>query len=431
MKTTASSLDGLKKSLIVELPIDKFKQKITKILKNVAANAKIDGFRKGHIPAAVIEQHFGTKAKADATNELIMETLHEALNDAKLEPAEQPALTKVDPQDKTFSYTVEFEVFPEFEVQDFAKLKFSQVKVKITADDEQKALENLAVGMTEYTEVTRPAKQLDRLKIDFVGSIDGVEFPGGAAKDFELILGQSKMIKGFEEGLIATKKDQVVSLNLKFPADYQQAELAEKNAVFKINIVSVNAPKKPDIDDKFAQKLGEKDLTSLKKVIGEQMQKKAIEDSASANRRTVFDALTNANDFIVPKSIVAAESKSLLKNMQERMKSQNMSIPAGLDDATFTTDATQRVKLSLLVAQISKDEKIKVTPQQIDEKLIEMTKGQGENAQKTIDHYQQSKQNMASIEAVLIEDIINDLIISKAKITIEDKGFEEFIGHGH
>ena len=133
MKTSLAKLEGLNRSLTVELPIDKFNSKTDKVLQNMASQVKIDGFRKGRAPISLLRKRFGANASADAANELVQETLADALEDSKANPAAQPSLTKVDSKDsKTFYYTVEFEVVPEIKTEDFSKLKVEQIEFKIT-----------------------------------------------------------------------------------------------------------------------------------------------------------------------------------------------------------------------------------------------------------------------------------------------------------
>ena len=203
MKTSLSTLEGLKRSLRVELPIDTFNQKTDKILQSLAKKARIDGFRKGKIPATILRQRFGASAKADATNEVVSETLEEALTDADVSPAAQPSLTTVDTESSdNFIYTIEFEVYPEVSVAPLSNLNIDQISATVSDEDEERALQDLQDRATEYKTVKRKSKNGDRLIIDFEGLLDGESFEGGAAEGFEIILGRGAMIEGFEQGLI-------------------------------------------------------------------------------------------------------------------------------------------------------------------------------------------------------------------------------------
>ena len=133
MKTSLNTLEGLKRSLTVDLPIDSFNEKKDKIINNLSKNTKIDGFRKGKVPVAIIRQRFGANANSDATNEMVSESLENALKDAEVIPAVQPDLIKVDLDDKkNFSYTIEFEVFPEINVAPLTDLSIDQIGAEVS-----------------------------------------------------------------------------------------------------------------------------------------------------------------------------------------------------------------------------------------------------------------------------------------------------------
>ena len=156
MKTSLETLEGLNRALTVELPIEDFNNKVDAVLQKMASQATIDGFRKGKAPISILRQRFGGNAKNDATNEIVGETLGQALEEAKVAPAHQPALTKIDADsDKVFTYTVSFEVFPEVEVADFAKLEIEQSEVKISKADEKSTMDGLQEQQTEFKSVKR------------------------------------------------------------------------------------------------------------------------------------------------------------------------------------------------------------------------------------------------------------------------------------
>jgi len=176
MKTSLTTLEGLKRSLTVELPVD-------------TSKVRIDGFRKGKIPANILRQRFGASAKSDAATEMVSETLEDALKDADVVPAAQPSLTNVDTENsESLIYTIEFEVYPEIKLNALSSLKIDQVTSKVTEEDEERALQDLQDRSTEYKSVKRKSKEGDRLIIDFEGLMDGESFEGGAAEAFEIIL---------------------------------------------------------------------------------------------------------------------------------------------------------------------------------------------------------------------------------------------------
>jgi len=426
MKTSLAELEGLKRSLTVELPIDTFKTKTDKVLQSMASQAKIDGFRKGKVPISLLRKRFGASASADAANEVVSETLGDALEESKANPAAQPMLTKIDSKDdKIFYYTVEFEVFPEIQAGDFSKIKVEQIDVKITKEDEKSTVDGLKEQLTEYTTVKRKSKLGDRLTIDFKGMIDGEVFDGGEAENFDLIIGKGSMIEGFEEGLTDISSNKTVTLDLKFPKQYHAQNLAGKDVTFEITLKDVGAPKIPKLDEKFAEKFGEKDMESLYKKMKAQMRIEADGIVAKQNKDAVFAELLVANEFEVPQSSVENEAQSLLQEMEARLQQQGIPSNDKIHASEFTEEATKRVKLGLLVNKIATDNKLSAGKAQVNDKLKEISQSYGENAQQMIDYYNQDPKRLAGIESLVIEKMVVDLVLEKAKVTSKNMKFKE------
>jgi len=426
MKTSLEKLEGLKRSLTVELPIDTFNQKTDKVLQSMASQAKIDGFRKGKVPVSLLRKRFGASASTDAANEVVNETLGNALEESKSNPVSQPTLTKIDSNDgKFFYYTVEFEVFPEVKAADFSKIKVEQVKVKITKEDEDRTLNGLKEQLTEYATVKRKSKTGDRLTIDFKGTIDGEVFDGGEAENFIIVLGKGSMIEGFEDGLTDVSTGKSIKLNLTFPKEYHADNLAGKEVIFEINVKDVASPKKPKLDEKFAEKFGEKDMDSLYIALKERMRVEADSIVSKRNKDSVLEQLLQENDFEVPQASVESEAQLLLKDMESQLQQQGIPSNGNIPLSNFNDEATKRVKLGILVRKIVEDNKLSAEKDQVNDKLKEMAQSYGENAQQMIDYYNQDPNRLAGIESLVIEQMVVDLVLEKAKVTSKNLKFEE------
>ena len=428
MKTSLTKLEGLKRSLTVELPIDTFNQKTEKIIKSLASKVRIDGFRKGKIPAAILRQRVGGSAKSDAANEIVTETLAEALTDADVSPAAQPSLVNVDTENsEKFIYTIEFEVYPEIKVASLSNLKMDQVDSKVTEEDEERALQDLQDRSTEYKTVKRKSKEGDRLIIDFEGLLDGESFEGGAAEGFEIVLGRGTMIEGFEKGLIDIAPEKTVEVTATFPEDYHVENLAGREAVFKVTINEVGEPTEVKRDDEFAKKFGEKDFETMKSRMSKQMQVELESRLVQQNKDTAFSVLLDANDFEVPEGSVSAESLKLQQDMESRMEQQGMPSKGKLPAEMFQEEAARRVKLGLLINKIATDGEIKAEKEQVDAKLNEMALQYGESAQQMIDWYNTDPSRLANIESIVVEDMVAKHVADQAKVTMTDKTFLEIM----
>lgn len=428
MKTSLNTLEGLKRSLTVELPIDSFNEKKDKIINNLSKNAKIDGFRKGKVPVAILRQRFGANANSDATNEMVSDSLENALKDAEVMPAAQPALTKVDLDDKkTFSYTLEFEVFPEINVAPLSDLTINQIGAEVSDEDEARALQELQDSATEYKSVKRKSKTGDRLIIDFEGMVDGEAFEGGAAEGFEIILGRGKMIDDFESGLIDVVAGKELEVSATFPQEYSVEELSGKAAVFKVKVNEVGSPKEVKLDDSLAKHFGEKDFDAMKTRMLTQMKTELDSRLMQKNKDVVFTALLDANEFDVPQGSVDEEANKLQSDMASRMEQQGIPAKSNLPEGLFQEEAVRRVKLGLLVNKIADDNEIMPDKELVNAKLQLMASSYGENAQQMLDWYNADPQRISGIESVVKEEMVVTLISEKAKINLTKKDFLEIM----
>ncbi len=428
MKTSLTTLEGLKRSLTVELPVDTFNQKTEKIIQSLGAKVRVDGFRKGKVPANILRQRFGASAKSDAATEMVSETLEDALKDADVSPAAQPSLTNIDTENsQNLIYTLEFEVYPEIKLNSLSSLKIDQVASKVTEEDEERALQDLQARSTEYKSVKRKSKDGDRLIIDFEGLMDGESFEGGAAEGFEIILGRGAMIEGFEKGLIDVAPGKTVEVNATFPEDYHVENLAGREALFKVKINEVGSPIELKRDDEFAKKFGEKDFESMKSRMSSQMKLELDSRLVQQNKDTAFSALLEANDFDVPEGSVSSEALRLQQDMESRMEQQGMPSKGKLPAEMFNEEAARRVKLGLLINKIATDSEITAEKDLVDAKLNEMSLQYGESAQQMIDWYNTDPSRLANIESIVVEDLVAKHIAEKAKVTSTDKTFLEIM----
>jgi len=423
MKTSLETLNGLKRALTVELAADLFEQKTNEVLKDIATKAQIDGFRKGKVPMAILRKQFGAQASSDAVNDVVSDTLMDALTDAKVNPASRPNITKIDAENKeTFSYTVEFEVYPEIKVADFSTVKVEQLEATMTAADEDETLKGLSDSAVDFKAVERQSQDGDQVIIDFKGSLNGEVFEGGVAADFKLVLGKGSMIEGFEDGLQGVAAGDSVTLNLTFPEEYHASQLAGKEVVFEVDVKEVAVPTAPELDDKFAEKFGEKTMDGLRKSISERMGVELKTRLANQNKDALFSALLEVNDFEVPQASVDQEAEVLWQDMQQHMKQQGMT--SQVLASTFNSEATRRVKLGLLVNQIATENKIEATKEQLDAKLAEMAASYGEQAQQMIDYYNADPSRMTSIESMVVEEMVQEVILKSAEVTAKQTTFK-------
>lgn len=431
MKTTLITLDGLARELKVELAIADFQAAVKVELNKLAKTVKLNGFRDGKVPIQVIQQRFGASIRAEIGQKMVSEQLPKAFKQEEVSPAATPNLTVLDTDNpKALTFTVLFDVFPEIELAPINELSFSQTQCDIKQTDIDQTILDLRRQQANYTKTEARAVDTDRVNIDFTGCINEVVFEGGKAKSFDIILGQGKMVKGFEQGLLGKKSGDTFELDIIFPTDYQIAELSGKAAVFSIIVNDVFSMILPELDNELAKKYHKKNVNDLVASVKENMQFELEKNLSAANKEQAFNALAQANPLEIPQSAILEEAKHLLDDTKKKMQQQNMDAKMidTMEVNAFNDEAKKRLHFGLLMAKISDEEKIEASPEQVDAKIKNIAIENGQSEKSTLEWYHKDdKQNLMGIKSLLTEDLILAHLIENAKVNNNNKTFQNLV----
>lgn len=424
---------GLKKQFSIKVPAKKFEDAVNKKLDEISRKAKIQGFRPGKAPKAMVEKQYKASVMGEALENLVQDSTAELLKEKKINPAVLPdvKISKFE-EGKDIEMEVSVETMPEIEVGDFSKIELEKQVVEVAEEEVEKALKYLADSRRETKKVEddRASKKDDTLIINFSGSIDGVEFQGGKGEKYPLVLGSGTFIPGFEDQLTGKKAGEKVDVKVKFPEEYHAKDLADKDAVFAVEVVEIREPKVVEIDDEFAKSLGEKDLTSLK----EKVKARIGEDYEKASRmkikRKLLDALDKEYKFEAPESLVTQEYDAIVKQYEHakehgHLDEDEKSKPEKDILAEYKTIAIRRVKLGLLLSEVAKQVKIIVEPNDINAAIMEEARKYPGQEQMVMEYYLKNKQAIESLKAPIYEDKIIDHILGKVKLQNKPVSLEE------
>jgi len=429
MQVSVESGEGLVKRLLVNLPADKVNELVDTKLKEAARTVRMDGFRPGKVPLRVVKQRYGEQVRQDAYGELIQSSYYEAVTQENLKPVGDPSIElREDEADGGLAYTATFEVMPEVEVAELSALEIKRPVTEVVDADVDNMIEKLRQQRTEWIDVDRGAQNDDRVTLDFTGIMDGEAFEGGTASDIPLVLGSGTMIPGFEEGLVGAKAGDKPVLELKFPEDYRVEDLAGKDVTFEVEVKAVAEPKLPDVDEEFVKSMGIEDGTeeSLRKEIRENMEREVRQKVKGRTKEQVMDALLAANDLSVPAAMVSQEAAALKEQTQQEMAQSGQQSTVDLPVSVFEPQAERRVKLGLLVGEIMQKNEIEVDQSRVDEAIAEQA-STFEDPQEVINWYKENAQARASVENVVLEDQVVDLILNQAKVEEETLSFDELL----
>ncbi|MBR1825701.1 MAG: trigger factor [Alphaproteobacteria bacterium] len=425
MKVKEEKSTGLNKKYNITIASADFAAAVDKKLAEVAKDLKVPGFRAGHAPKAMIEKKYRPSVLGEVLDDMVRDAVNEVISQNNLRPAAQPDVKLDKFEDgKDIEFTMEAEVLPEIELGDFSKISLTKYVAKVPAEDVEKAVQQIAASRrnTSKVEEDRTAQKGDVVVIDFVGSIDGVEFNGGKGNDYPLELGSNSFIPGYEDQLIGHKVGETVNVKTSFPENYHAKDLAGKEALFVTTIKELRTYTPVEINDEFAKSVGAKDLADLKTNI----EKRIAEDYENASRlklkRELFDVLDKDYKFEVPQKLIDAEFEAIEKQYQNAKANNSLDETDKARDekdilAEYKDIALRRVKLGLVLSEVSNKEKITLTSEDINKAIMNEAKRYPGQEQMVFEYYVRNKEAIENLRAPAFEEKIIDYIISKANVT--------------
>lgn len=441
MQIVEKSVEGLSRVYGVTVPAAQLAEKVEARIAEITPTLNLKGFRPGKVPAGHVRKMFGRSLMSEVVEQTITETTQKVLADNNLRPAGEPDLRpegdiqQVVEGKADLAYEIALEVIPEFEPTDFSTIALKRPVYEPTDKEVDEAVAELAESSKTYEPrkgKTVKAKDGDQLLIDFVGRVDGEAFEGGSAEDATLTLGSGQFIPGFEEQLVGAKPEDEVLVKVTFPAEYQAAHLAGKDAEFTVTVKEVRAPKASKVDDDLAQRLGIEDLEKLKELLRSNLQSQFAGATRFKLKRALLDVLDEKHDFPLPPRMVEAEFTQIWDQVQEDKTAGNLP-PEDADKSDdqlrdeYRKIAERRVRLGLVLAEVGRINNVQVTEQELAEAMRQEAMRYGPQAQQIFDFLRQNPSAQAQIRAPIFEEKVVDLIVSKAKVEDEKVSREELL----
>ena len=432
MQVTETLVEGLRRELQVVIPQGELGKRFESRLDEVKDQVQIKGFRKGKVPLAHLKKLYGRSLMAEVLEQALNETSQQAVAERKERPATRPDIKLSEDKDEIeriltgqqdLAFTMKYEALPEIAITDLSTLKLEQEVADVAPDAVDKALgELLDNGTTYEPQADKAGADGDRLTIDFVGSIDGVEFEGGKGEAVELVLGKSRFIPGFAEGLFGAKAGEERTVTPTFPDDYPEKSLAGKQASFAVTVKEVAAPKRPEANDEFAKTLGVEGIDKLKDLIKGRIASEYATISRNKIKRHVLDALDGAHDFALPQSLVEGEFSGLWAQMTKSLEQQGKTFAdEGRKEEDVQSEyrkiAERRVRLGLLVGEIGQKNSIDVSQDELRQALMEQARRYPGQEKFVYEYYQKNPQAIMELRAPLFEDKVVDYIVENASVT--------------
>ncbi|MFT6915864.1 MAG: trigger factor [Motiliproteus sp.] len=429
MQVSVEATSPLERQMTITVPAERIENDVTSRLKQTARTARIDGFRPGKVPMKVLKSRYGAGVRQEVLGEVIQSSFYEAITQEKLKPAGGPSIEpKQSNEGEDFQYVATFEVYPVIELADFGTVDITKETSAVADADVEEMVETLRKQQSGWNKVDRAAAEGDQVNIDFEGFKEGVAFEGGKAAAHELVLGSNTMIPGFESGLIGQVPGAELELAVTFPEDYQSADLAGQVVTFNVKVNTVSEPELPELNAEFFSKFGidKIDVEGFKVEIRKNMEREVKQALQAKLKNSVLNALVDINKIAVPKALSDGEIDRLRDQAVKQFGGETGVDASALPAELFSEQATRRVAIGLLVGELIHSNGLKADAERVRSTVEEMADTYQE-PQEVIDYYYGNADQLAQVEALVLEDQVVDLLVSQASVTEIAIGYQDAI----
>ncbi len=429
MKTLVENISPTKVKVTITLGKEELDAAEQVALTKLASSVKVPGFRKGKVPASVAAKHVDPNLLAQQTaDDALSKAVAEAFLAENIQALDRPEveLKKFVPGSE-MEFTAEAEILPKITLGNYKKLGVKKQTTSVTDADVDEILERMRDGMSEKKDVTRAAKDGDEVTIDFVGKKDDVAFDGGTAQNYDLKLGSNSFIPGFEEGIVGKKIGDTFDLDLAFPKEYHVADLAGQNVVFTTMLKKVKELVKPKLDDAFAKKADSR-LSTLKELrddIRKELTAQKEREDTDAFKDALVGKLLEISEVPVPKILLDDQVRSIEQDMTQNLMYQGLTIEQYVLNQKYKDQddwrekevipaAEKRVKAGLVLAELSKVEKVEASADELAEH-INLYKTQYANNPEMVKRFDEPEAQRDIANRLLTEKTVDRLVELNSK----------------
>ena len=441
MSVQVENLEKNMAKLTIEVAAEEVEKAIQAAYMKEKNKISLPGFRKGKVPRKMIEKMYGAGVfYEDAANTLIQENYGTALDESGVDVVSRPTIDVVQIEaGKPFIFTAEVAVRPEVKLGKYLGIQVTKVDTSVSDEEVEEALEKERQKNSRTVTVTdRPVQNGDTAVIDFEGFVDGVAFEGGKGENHPLEIGSHTFIDTFEDQLVGKNTGDEVEVNVTFPEKYQAEELAGKPAVFKVKIHEVKAKELPELNDEFAQDVSEfETLEEYKADVRKRLEVQKEDEAKRTKEDEAIQKIIDKSEMEIPEAMIDTQCENMVNEFAQRIAQSGLSMEQYMQFSGLTLDklkeqvrpeAETRIKSSLVLEQIAKDENIQVSDEEIDAEIEKMAKAYGMEADKLKEYMgdaekESMKRDISVTKAV---DLIMENVKERAKAkTKKEKEAEE------
>ncbi|MBD8526054.1 trigger factor [Pseudomarimonas arenosa] len=433
MQVSVEHLSNLERKLTVSVPADRLESRISERLREISRTVRLKGFRPGKVPAKVVEQRFGAQIRNEAMSEVIQDSFGEALRQENLRPAVPPSIqTDGKPKDGEFSYVATFEVMPELGPIDVSSLKVKRPTAEVADADIDQMIETLRLQRRTWNPVERAAKDGDLVMFESFVTVGETRVPAEGMERSGTVLGSKAMMPKVEEALVGIATGDERNVEIDFPAEHRNADLAGKTGTMTVRAVRVSEPVLPAVDDAFMASFGvaEGGIEKFRQEVKANLERE-LKGALMARLKNdvVSRLLEKFSELELPKRMVEAEAVGLANQAEQRAQQQGQK-GAKVAPEAFAGVAKQRVAAAVLLGELARQNQIKLDQGRVAEMMASIASTY-EDPQQVFELYRGDEQLMRSLESRVVEDQVIDWIADHADLTEEALSFAEVMRPGN
>ena len=432
MTVTIERLDNNEVKLNIEIESSVSSWEYDKACKRIAQRVNVPGFRQGKAPKNILEKYVGIAALQREVLDSLLPTIFEsAITENNFDLVTPPSIESFEfADDKSLKVVAKFELKPEFTMCDYKGLEVEVEEFKNPDDMMDKELNVLADRFATLKDVTdRNSINTDLVNIDFDGYVDGEEIKGGSAKNYTLDLAHSNFIPGFAEQLVDKQSGSEFKINVKFPDEYHDEKLKGKDAEFNIKLNSIKEKILPEINDDLAKKVNPsfENLDTLKADIQRFADANAKNENERRIANKVYETIFEKVNIDIQTPMINREIQALMGEFRQRIQMQGgnfdqMLAKEGHEKVyeQLKEEAVKRIKTSLIVGKIAKEEKVTVTNEDIQNKVAEMARMYGTTVDNIVAEIQKNNAILNQLSQQVVSEKVTRILIDNAKVTYKN-----------
>jgi trigger factor len=432
MQTNVEQLGALERRINVSIPQEKIQTEVENRLKRLARTVKLHGFRPGKVPFRIVMQQYGPQVRNEVIGDALKKNFSDAVRENNLRVAGYPHFEPkaADGDISPIEFSATFEVYPDVALGDLSEVEVARPVVNVTPADIDKTIEVLRRQRVQFEPADKPAESGDRISIDYRGVIDGIEFAGGKAENFTLILGEGRLLKDFEAPLIDMKAGESKTFEVRFPADYHGKEVAGKTATFEVRLNGVEASKLPEINAEFAQSLGvtNGDIETMRNEIEANLKREASKRVNAKLKEQVMQALLDSTTIESPRALVDLELERLTQDANNELASRGLAAKnVPLPQELLRERAQRRVGLGLILGELVKTHNLHPKPEQV-RAVVEDLAQSYENPAEVVKWHYSAPERLSEAESAALEDNVVKWVLENVKVTDKATSLDELMG---